>query len=72
MPQKREPNDLLAGAPVFMFTREVADFLRCQPRIVNELVVQGELRAIQRERKKGSPILVYTQSVREYLERKAR
>ena len=63
----------LEGLPRFMTTGEAASVLRCRREFVSALVSLGELAGVQRRaRRKGSPLLIPKESLRDYLQRSTR
>jgi hypothetical protein len=55
--------------PVLLKKKETATFLRLHDQTVADLARSGELVAVQRRAKQGSPILITRDSVRDYLAR---
>ena len=58
--------------PPLLKKQELAGFLRCHVNQVSKLIDAGELRAVQRQRRKGSTVLVPRAALREYLMRISR
>ena len=73
---KRDRNDPLEDAvadlPYLLTRPEAAGFLRCDRDHVSDLVRSGELSAVQRRVRKGSPMLIPRSALLAYLKRHAR
>lgn len=65
-------DSVVRDLPALLTQAEVSGFLRMHAQTVRELVRAGELVAVQRRAKQGSPIKVTRDSVRDYLARNRR
>jgi hypothetical protein len=62
---------VVESLPLLSTRAETADFLRCQPNFISQLIQDGELSAFQRRATAGSRILIPRDSIASYLERSA-
>jgi excisionase family DNA binding protein len=58
--------------PPLLKKAEAATFLRSHEQTVADLIRNGELVAVQRRPRQGSPLLISRDSLRAYLERNVR
>ncbi len=62
-------NPVTEGLPRLVPVKQAAEFLHAHPQTVRDLCRRGELRAVQRCKKQGSPLLVVTDSIDAYVTR---
>jgi len=65
-------NSLTQGLPPLVPVKQAATLLHAHPQTIRDLVRCGELEAVQRRAKQGSPVLVLTDSIDAYCERNRR
>lgn len=65
-------DSLVQDLPALLKKRECATFLRAHEQTVADLIRTGELVAVQRRARQGSPLLISRDSLRAYLERNVR
>jgi hypothetical protein len=65
-------DSLVQDLPPLLKKKECAAFLRSHEQTVADLVRTGELLAISRRAKQGSPVLIVRDSLRDYCERNQR
>lgn len=70
--QETHFDSLVQDLPALLKKREAATFLRAHEQTVADLIRTGELVAVQRRAKQGSPLLISRDSLRAYLERNVR
>ncbi len=65
-------DSVVQGLPALCPNKLTAGFLHMHEQTVRDLIRSGELVAIQRRAKSGSPVLVTRDSIRDYLARNQR
>jgi hypothetical protein len=71
MPDKHL-DSLVSDLPKLVPAKQAAEFLHAHVQTVRELRRQGELVGVQRRAKRGSPLLIVRDSLRDYCERNQR
>jgi len=62
-------NSVTQGLPRLVPVKQAARLLHAHPQTIRNLVRRGELEAVQRRAKQGSPVLVLTDSIDAYCQR---